>query len=232
MSAWPEAIYIINKLNKAFENTIDFEQNIVKIEDINRQIDNLIIKMETGGQVKETSSEYRASNNISAFETVTVKATAENLNKELFYSEINQQTGLNVITAELTIPTGILPLANTHRDFSYHITDEGEAELIYIYSDYYDQRNFNTEPPNLDDVNYDLYSLSSYLIAQDTFLDAMVQDLNERLTQLIEDNHLEDLANLVTNAKSKMAFISVDVPIETTSNPLSDYSVWLKVSTT
>lgn len=234
MSAWPEAIYIINKINQTFENSVNFTNDIVQIDDINRRINNLNIKIKDGGIVQETEAEYRDSHNTTASYEIEIKALPQNLDKELLYSEIAQQEGTGTITETITIPDQLLPIGNLV-DFSYKITTENEGELLYLYSEYHTANNFpyaiseTPSPPQLlTNYYYDLESIFNYLITQDEYLDLIVDNMNERLNNFLEDNNLSDLATLINSANSKMAIISTTEPQVTPTQPLTNFTVWLK----
>lgn len=238
MSAWPEAIYIINKINQTFENSVNFTNDIARIDDINRRISNLNIKIKDGGTVKETDLEYRNSHNSTESYEIEVKALPQNLNKELLYSEIAQQEGIGTITKTITIPGQLFPIGDI-KDFSYQITSDEAGELLYLYSEYHVEDNFTyvlpeapkfeiNGPSLIPNYYYDLESILNYLITQDEYLNLVVDSMNERLNAFLEENNLSDLAALVNSANSKIAIISSTEPQTTPTQSLTNLTVWLK----
>lgn len=240
MSAWPEAIYIINKINQTFENSVNFTNDIANIDDINRRINNLNSKIRDGGVIKETEAEYRNSHDATGFYEVTVKALPQHFNKELLYSEMSQQEGSGAVTKTLTIPDRLLSSGGNLTDFSYSITSNGdEVNLLYLYSEYHVEDNFSyilPEAPKFEPAGpyllanyyYDLKSILNYLITQDQYLELVVNNMNERLNNFLEENNLSDLATLVNSANSKIAIISTTEPQTTPTQSLTNLTVWLK----
>lgn len=53
MSAWPEAIYIIQKLNNSIENIYNIDEDIQAIDNTNTRIDDLNVKILTGGETSD-----------------------------------------------------------------------------------------------------------------------------------------------------------------------------------
>ena len=53
MSAWPEAIYIIQKLNNSIENIYNIDEDIQSIDDVNTRIDDLNVRVLTGGETSD-----------------------------------------------------------------------------------------------------------------------------------------------------------------------------------
>ena len=53
MSAWPEAIYIIQKLNNSIENIYNIDEDIQSIDNVNTRIDDLNVRVLTGGETSD-----------------------------------------------------------------------------------------------------------------------------------------------------------------------------------
>lgn len=53
MSAWPEAIYIIKKLNNSLENLYNIDEDIQVIDNTNSRIDDLNIRVFEGGETSD-----------------------------------------------------------------------------------------------------------------------------------------------------------------------------------